>query len=1304
MTTKLKISLTIILVCVFALHGDTNYFKERFESLQYSNASKTTADWNTYDQIGAPGRLSAREVANVTTSTGRPVDVATNGKYVFIAMSGAGGLSIHNALNHTRLITLNTGLNEQGVAIYGRYAYLVNDGGRITRVDCGDVTVVPYVVNNDHAGTDLRAVEVSNGWLYIASSAGLIAKNDYNGSSFTVATTNARDVAIYGAYILLADGNGGLRVYQHSNTGAAPTSVGSVTLSDCRGVSVYGSYAIVAAGDSVFIVDVGNPASPSVVNRLGTAGNCNSACAQSGKLYAACGSAGTMVFVGETLTSLRPVGITQPPFAGSATSVVAVGHEVAVAQNTSGTVQYLSQGNTIQPSGSWTSTDPIFESTPIGATIHGDYLYVSEQTYGLIVYDLNTMTRTAEIPVPGGTSATGLCAEGNYLLQGLGVGGLRCYSLADPSNPSVLWTEAGIGGGTTIMGVASDGVYAYVAAAGFGTTGIYKIPILGGSHAPVASRSIAANIYDLCVNGKVVYAAATSLGLIAMNLDLDVIDSYDHGSGSCDGIICENDYAYVAYGSAGLLILDIGDVGGTSGITLAGGIVPASIGDILAISRFDKYLCVGQDDHTRPLMFVDVFNPPLPGTPLTSLAGVPVPNGLSIPASIMKWNENLIVVDYLYGVYSWEAYPNDCTDSLIQNSTLHSKQISSLTGVKYLNWKAWEFFPSDNKDTCDYTVYYYRPSIASFDTLRMIYSPSPGFNEYSRPIPPPWAEESWYQIDDFAGIVADSIWWFIDIAEHHDSWANPDSGGLGGPYSGVWFVDSLQVGYSNGAWPGARARTMTIHVDFGGESQDLIFGMDSSTTDRYDPALDVPFVLPISRPYACWTIDDPATPVGVGFSAFYSPAMIGARPVRLVLSHPATLRWTIPPGLDNGAFILDGVDMASTTEIDLPAGEYKMIPAGGFALGFQTTLRRGWNLVGLPALPITESATEAFNTSSTFIWSYNDAIGGYYNPEKIEQGKAYFVFAERDNRGDFCGVISDRVRTKIHPGWNLISGPASGEVHITNLVTRPDGAFWEGPLYRFTDEGYEASEWISPGAGYWLFGLADAELFIDTEVADRSKVTSLEKPELLSNLRLVSGGNETNLGLGIHPNAIDGVDSRFDRLQPPSSPGSENIGYLFERNSPAPLSMNVNREGLWELHIRRNCTAYSELPLVATKDGVSIDIGPSGAIVSAGIYKIAYSENKLPELITIAVRPNPFNAVTFIKMDIPFECNAELAAYDINGRKVNTIFLGELGSGTHSRVWRGTDDLGRNLPTGIYYLKLKIDDEHSFTTKAVLLK
>jgi flagellar hook assembly protein FlgD len=47
-----------------------------------------------------------------------------------------------------------------------------------------------------------------------------------------------------------------------------------------------------------------------------------------------------------------------------------------------------------------------------------------------------------------------------------------------------------------------------------------------------------------------------------------------------------------------------------------------------------------------------------------------------------------------------------------------------------------------------------------------------------------------------------------------------------------------------------------------------------------------------------------------------------------------------------------------------------------------------------------------------------------------------------------------------------------------------------------------------------------------------------------------------------------------------------------------------------------------------------------------------------------------------------------MAVYDLAGRRVKIISDGTFGAGIHTFSWDGTDESSRNLPPGVYILKL----------------
>lgn len=69
--------------------------------------------------------------------------------------------------------------------------------------------------------------------------------------------------------------------------------------------------------------------------------------------------------------------------------------------------------------------------------------------------------------------------------------------------------------------------------------------------------------------------------------------------------------------------------------------------------------------------------------------------------------------------------------------------------------------------------------------------------------------------------------------------------------------------------------------------------------------------------------------------------------------------------------------------------------------------------------------------------------------------------------------------------------------------------------------------------------------------------------------------------------------------------------------------------------------------------------------------------------------PNPFNPETNIAFQLPTDNHIYLEIYDLNGRRVKTLFNNQINEGTHHVKWDGTDDSGKQVASGIYIYRLK---------------
>ncbi len=72
-----------------------------------------------------------------------------------------------------------------------------------------------------------------------------------------------------------------------------------------------------------------------------------------------------------------------------------------------------------------------------------------------------------------------------------------------------------------------------------------------------------------------------------------------------------------------------------------------------------------------------------------------------------------------------------------------------------------------------------------------------------------------------------------------------------------------------------------------------------------------------------------------------------------------------------------------------------------------------------------------------------------------------------------------------------------------------------------------------------------------------------------------------------------------------------------------------------------------------------------------------------------AVRPNPASGFARVNFSVPEKAPVTLTVYDISGRRVATLLKGTLEPGLHSVTWNATDDHGRRVPAGVYFVELR---------------
>ena len=84
--------------------------------------------------------------------------------------------------------------------------------------------------------------------------------------------------------------------------------------------------------------------------------------------------------------------------------------------------------------------------------------------------------------------------------------------------------------------------------------------------------------------------------------------------------------------------------------------------------------------------------------------------------------------------------------------------------------------------------------------------------------------------------------------------------------------------------------------------------------------------------------------------------------------------------------------------------------------------------------------------------------------------------------------------------------------------------------------------------------------------------------------------------------------------------------------------------------------------------------------------------------------PNPFNPETTISFSIPEASKIELSIYNIKGQKVKIIVDDEFEKGTHNIIWNGEDSNDKQVGSGVYFYKLKVNGKDKSVRKCLLLK
>ncbi len=341
------------------------------------------------------------------------------------------------------------------------------------------------------------------------------------------------------------------------------------------------------------------------------------------------------------------------------------------------------------------------------------------------------------------------------------------------------------------------------------------------------------------------------------------------------------------------------------------------------------------------------------------------------------------------------------------------------------------------------------------------------------------------------------------------------------------------------------------------------------------------------------------------------------------------------------------------------------------------------------------------------------------------------------------------------PGWNLVGNPVNTKIDWDVITADPSftGIY---PIYYYLtafgwatySPGFPAGtgRYIDPYMGFYVLVQPGAigvlpvnnSGIVPMLARELAPLSGSELPDFTFRLS-VENGTQIDMWnyLATRESASDGFDYYYDAPEPPTPPSGADIAkfwcdgqYLLR---DVKRSMNDGDVKTWTIKIT-GASGGSDVVI-----SWLMDHNPDGEDGSQGMNQIyagydfdlydpltdehidmrtidhysfsyyglrtlyitvsaTYLETdepsmKIPAALSLGQNmPNPFNASTKISFALPADANVSLDVFDLNGHKVRTLANSKFATGAHTIVWNGTDDSGRNVPSGVYLYKLTAGD------------
>lgn len=186
-------------------------------------------------------------------------------------------------------------------------------------------------------------------------------------------------------------------------------------------------------------------------------------------------------------------------------------------------------------------------------------------------------------------------------------------------------------------------------------------------------------------------------------------------------------------------------------------------------------------------------------------------------------------------------------------------------------------------------------------------------------------------------------------------------------------------------------------------------------------------------------------------------------------------------------------------------------------------------------------------------------------------------------------------------------------------------------------------------------------------------------------IRVSDDGGRSFRTLSAGDPVVEYTSVTLDRRETPHLIAGSRAQGIFV--SPYPEGVWQRVDGAYYPHITDIIYQHTHSRLLAATAGRGVWVGEEIALSTSRDSL----HNTLPEQFSLnPPYPNPFNASTTLKFELPKRQDTHIAVYDIKGQLIQTLVDQPMNPGIHTITWDGLNSQKQSVASGIYVIQVQL--------------